>query len=81
MLSPMNEVPDAVVHLVFDHLGPRDLCRASAVCQRWRALNRDAAANQVCILNVRACFGVVLSANSMSMCAATIARVQALHPL
>ena len=43
----MNEAPDAVVHLVFDFLGPRDLCRASAVCQRWRALNRDTAANQV----------------------------------
>ena len=47
MFSPMQEVPDAVIHMAFDHLGPRDLCRASAVCQRWRALNRDAAANQV----------------------------------
>lgn len=44
--QPACQLPALVLHHVFDHLAPRDLCRASAVCRLWRDLNRDAAADR-----------------------------------
>lgn len=37
----------AILHGIFGHLGPRDLCVVSATCQLWRKLNQDKAANGV----------------------------------
>jgi hypothetical protein len=44
----VNNLPTGILHGVFGHLGPRDLCAVTATCQLWRALNRDAAANCIC---------------------------------
>eukprot|EP00210_Caulerpa_lentillifera_P009085 g8667.t1 len=37
----INSLPLCVLHRIFNELKPRDLCRASSVCQLWRKLNRD----------------------------------------
>lgn len=37
----LSALPHCVLHRIFNHLSPRDLCRASAVCRLWRHLNRD----------------------------------------
>lgn len=41
----INNLPPAILHGVFGHLGPRDLATVSTVCQLWRQLNGDSAAN------------------------------------
>ena len=43
----INDLPTEAVHLIFGFLGPRELCRTSAVCKAWRDLNKDASANRV----------------------------------
>jgi hypothetical protein len=43
----VNNLPPAILHGIFGHLGPRDLCVVSATCQLWRKLNQDKAANGV----------------------------------
>lgn len=42
----LNNLPPAILHGVFGHLGPRDLCAVSATCQLWRTLNQDKAARE-----------------------------------
>lgn len=42
----INNLPSGILHAIFSHLGPKDLCRATATCGLWRELNRDAAANR-----------------------------------
>jgi hypothetical protein len=43
----INSLPCSVLHGIFSHLGPRELCAVSATCAAWGALNRDKAANGV----------------------------------
>ncbi|KAK9802744.1 hypothetical protein WJX73_006604 [Symbiochloris irregularis] len=43
----LKHLPRSVLHHVFDFLGPRDLCVASAACRRWNALTHDAASDQI----------------------------------
>jgi hypothetical protein len=43
----INNLPPAILHGIFGHLGPRELCAVSAVCSHWRQLNQDKAANGV----------------------------------
>ena len=45
-VTEIFDLPNGVLHAVFDLLGPKDLCIASAVCKEWRELNRDSTANQ-----------------------------------
>lgn len=42
----INHLPPALLHSIFGHLGPRDLAAVSVVCQLWRDLNTDKAANK-----------------------------------
>lgn len=42
----LKDLPDGILHKVFGYLGVRDLCRASAVCKRWRKLNSDKASQK-----------------------------------
>ena len=42
----VNNLPPAILHGIFGHLGPRDLCVVSATCQLWRALNQDKGARE-----------------------------------
>lgn len=42
----VNNLPPAILHGIFGHLGPRDLCVVSATCQHWRALNQDKASRE-----------------------------------
>lgn len=37
----INSLPLCILHRIFNELSPRDLSRASSVCQLWRRLNRD----------------------------------------
>lgn len=41
----INNLPTPILHGIFGHLGPRELCAVSATCALWRGLNQDAAAN------------------------------------
>lgn len=43
----IQSIPAGLLHGIFDHLCPRDLCAVSATCKYWRQLNQDSAANQV----------------------------------
>lgn len=43
----INNLPPAILHGIFSHLGPRELCAVSATCALWRQLNQDKCANGV----------------------------------
>jgi hypothetical protein len=43
--ASINNLPPAILHGVFSHLGPRDLCCVSCTCLLWRRLTRDKVSN------------------------------------
>lgn len=47
----LNNLPPAILHSIFSHLGPKDLCAVSATCQIWQQLNQDSAANRCVQVN------------------------------
>lgn len=42
----INQLHSSVLQTIFGALGPKDLCRASAVCTQWRDLNLDKVAER-----------------------------------
>lgn len=43
--ASINNLPPAILHGVFSHLGPQDLCCVSCTCMLWRRLTRDRVSN------------------------------------
>eukprot|EP00878_Enallax_costatus_P004696 GHUV01004944.1.p1 GENE.GHUV01004944.1~~GHUV01004944.1.p1 ORF type:complete len:937 (+),score=344.31 GHUV01004944.1:194-3004(+) len=43
----INSLPSSLLHAVFAHLGPKDLCSVSATCVLWSKLTKDRASNNV----------------------------------
>lgn len=41
----INNLPTPILHGIFGHLGPRELCAVSATCALWRGLNQDLCSN------------------------------------
>jgi hypothetical protein len=43
--ASINNLPPAILHGVFSHLGPKNLCCVSCTCLLWRRLTRDRVSN------------------------------------
>lgn len=43
----INQLHSGILQTIFGALGPKDLCRASAVCTLWRELNQDKVAERL----------------------------------
>ncbi|CAI5458695.1 unnamed protein product [Closterium sp. Yama58-4] len=62
LLPPLPPLPSDILHLLFSHLDPLSLARASAVCSHWRDI--AAAAEPDWVTHLAACLGSVPAAEA-----------------